>query len=294
MTTKYQKVFARFGKFVLTQPKPLLYGVVLLAPFIVLSAIPSVIAPYDPLAILDIPFLGPSNKYILGTDEIGRDLFSRVVYASRADILTSLSAASIAFMFGTLIGLFSGYIGGRTDTIVMRTVDVFLSFPTIILALFLIVIFGRAQWVQILAIAMVMTPSMARFSRGSGLVLRSRGYVEASRVSGASTSHIVLTHILPNSMPTLLVAASVLSASAILIASSLSYLGLGAQPPDPSWGNMLRSAFSFVYQAPLYGIGAGISVTVVAGAYILIGEGFRRKFADRQAVIGNTKQLGGV
>ena len=294
MTTKYQKVFARFGKFVLTQPKPLLYGVVLLAPFIVLSAIPSVIAPYDPLAILDIPFLGPSNKYILGTDEIGRDLFSRVVYASRADILTSLSAASIAFMFGTLIGLFSGYIGGRTDTIVMRTVDVFLSFPTIILALFLIVIFGRAQWVQIIAIAMVMTPSMARFSRGSGLVLRSRGYVEASRVSGASTSHIVLTHILPNSMPTLLVAASVLSASAILIASSLSYLGLGAQPPDPSWGNMLRSAFSFVYQAPLYGIGAGISVTVVAGAYILIGEGFRRKFADRQAVIGNTKQLGGV
>lgn len=294
MTTKYQKAFARFGKFVLTQPKPLLYGVVLLAPFIVLSAIPSVIAPYDPLAILDIPFLGPSNKYILGTDEIGRDLFSRVVYASRADILTSLSAASIAFMFGTLIGLFSGYIGGRTDTIVMRTVDVFLSFPTIILALFLIVIFGRAQWVQIIAIAMVMTPSMARFSRGSGLVLRSRGYVEASRVSGASTSHIVLTHILPNSMPTLLVAASVLSASAILIASSLSYLGLGAQPPDPSWGNMLRSAFSFVYQAPLYGIGAGISVTVVAGAYILIGEGFRRKFADRQAVIGNTKQLGGV
>jgi len=294
MTTKYQKVFARFRKFVITQPKPLLYGVVLLAPFIVLSAIPSVIAPYDPLAILDIPFLGPSNKYILGTDEIGRDLFSRVVYASRADILTSLSAASIAFMFGTLIGLFSGYIGGRTDTIVMRTVDVFLSFPTIILALFLIVIFGRAQWVQILAIAMVMTPSMARFSRGSGLVLRSRGYVEASRVSGASTSHIVRTHILPNSMPTLLVAASVLSASAILIASSLSYLGLGAQPPDPSWGNMLRSAFSFVYQAPLYGIGAGISVTVVAGAYILIGEGFRRKFADRQAVIGNTKQLGGV
>ena len=294
MTTKYQKVFARFGKFVLTQPKPLLYGVVLLAPFIVLSAIPSVIAPYDPLAILDIPFLGPSNKYILGTDEIGRDLFSRVVYASRADILTSLSAASIAFMFGTLIGLFSGYIGGRTDTIVMRTVDVFLSFPTIILALFLIVIFGRAQWVQIIAIAMVMTPSMARFSRGSGLVLRSRGYVEASRVSGASTSYIVRTHILPNSMPTLLVAASVLSASAILIASSLSYLGLGAQPPDPSWGNMLRSAFSFVYQAPLYGIGAGISVTVVAGAYILIGEGFRRKFADRQAVIGNTKQLGGV
>lgn len=281
-------------KFLLGQPKPLIYGFVMLAPFLVLAALPSVFAPHSPLAILDKPFLTPSGRYLLGTDEIGRDLLSRVIYAARADILTSVSAATLAFILGTLIGLFSGYIGGRLDTITMRVVDVFLSFPTIVLALFLIVIFGRAQWVQILAIALVMTPSMARFSRGSGLVLRVRGYVEASRVSGASTAHIVRAHILPNSMPTLLVAASVLSASAILISSSLSYLGLGAQPPDPSWGNMLRAAFSFVYQAPLYGVGPGICVTMVAGAYILIGEGFRRKFGDKQGIIGNTKNLGGV
>ncbi len=294
MNTNNYSGFWRIQNFVKNQPKPLSFGVLLLAPFIIFSIAPSFFAPYSPLDILDEPFMSPSSKYILGTDEIGRDLLSRAIFAARADILTSLSAASVAFILGTLIGLFSGYIGGRIDTITMRLVDIFLSFPTIILALFLVVIFGRAQWVQIIAIAIVMTPSMARFSRGSGLVLRARGYVEASRISGASTAHIVRTHILPNSFPTLLVAASVLSASAILIASSLSYLGLGAQPPDPSWGNMLRSAFSYVYQSSTYGIGAGVSVTMVAGAYILIGEGFRRKFAGRQNIIGSTNRLGGV
>lgn len=278
-------------QFLSQQPKPLLYGLAILVPFLIVATAPSIIAPHSPLAIMDIPFLPPSKTHLLGTDEIGRDLMSRVIYAARADIFVSLSAASIAFVIGTVIGLFSGYVGGRIDTVTMRLVDVFLSFPTIILALFLIVIFGRSQWVQICAIALVMAPSMARFSRGTGLVLRKRGYVEASQISGASTAHIVRSHILPNSLPTLLVAASVLSASAILIASSLSYLGLGAQPPNPSWGNMLRASFSFVYQAPLYGVGPGICVTLVASAYVLIGEGLRRKFGRQRSIMGGAKSL---
>lgn len=281
----------RIMQFVRKQPKPLLYGLAILVPFLFVAAVPSFIAPHSPLAIMDVPFLSPSRTHLLGTDEIGRDLMSRVIYAARADIFVSLSAALIAFVIGTVIGLFSGYVGGRIDTLTMRLVDVFLSFPTIILALFLIVVFGRSQWVQICAIALVMAPSMARFSRGTGLVLRRRGYVEASQISGASTVHIVRSHILPNSMPTLLVAASVLSASAILIASSLSYLGLGAQPPNPSWGNMLRASFSFVYQAPFYGVGPGICVTLVASAYVLIGEGLRRKFARQRSIMGGAKSL---
>jgi peptide/nickel transport system permease protein len=115
-----------------------------------------------------------------------------------------------------------------------------------------------------------MTPSMARFSRGTGLVLRNRGHVEASRISGGSRLHILRRHILPNSLPTLFVAASVLASAAVLISASLSFLGLGAQPPDPSWGNMLRAAYGVVYQAPLYGVGPGICITIVAGGYILI------------------------
>ena len=283
--------FKKIIRFADQQPKPLLIGIAILVPFLIVASAPSLIAPHSPLAVMDVPFLSPSKTHLLGTDEIGRDLMSRVIYAARADIFVSLSAALIAFIVGTIFGLFSGYVGGRIDTLIMRFVDVFLSFPTIILALFLVAVFGRSEWVQICAIAIVMAPSMARFSRGTGLVLRKRGYVEASQISGASTVHIVRRHILPNSMPTLLVAASVLSASAILIASSLSYLGLGAQPPDPSWGNMLRVSFSFVYQAPWYGVGPGICVTLVASAYVLIGEGLRRKFGRQRNIMSSTKSL---
>ncbi len=268
----------RVVAFVRRQPGPLIAGVVLLTPFLLFCIVPGLFAPHDPLRIEAIPLEGPSRTYWLGTDEVGRDLLSRSIYAARNDVLVSLASAFIAFTLGTTIGLFSGYVGGKVDTVMMRVVDVLLSFPTIVLALFLIVVIGREQWVQVLAIALVMMPSMARFSRGTGLVLRNRGYVEAARLAGASRRHVLRHHVLPNSLPTLLVAASVLAASAVLISASLSYLGLGAQPPDPSWGNMLRSAYSVVYEAPLYGLGPGVCVTIVAGAYILIGEGLRRKY----------------
>lgn len=260
------------------QPRPLVIGMVMLVPFVIVAIVPGLVAPHDPLSIESLPLEGPSGTYWLGTDEVGRDLLSRCLYAARIDIFVSLSSAFVAFTLGTAIGLFAGYTSGRVDTLVMRLVDVLLSFPTIVLALFLIVVFGRQQWVQVLAIALVMMPSMARFSRGTGLVLRNRGYVEAAKLSGASRWHVLRWHVLPNSLPTLLVAASVLASSAVLISASLSYLGLGAQPPDPSWGNMLRSAYGVVYQAPLYGIGPGVGVTIVSGAYVLIGEGLRRKF----------------
>ena len=276
------------------QPAPLLVGLAILTPFLLMSVFPSFFAPHDPLRIDSLPLLGPSRQHLLGTDEVGRDLLSRSIHAARTDIFVSLSAAAVAFVVGTAIGLFSGYAGGRTDTIMMRLVDVLLSFPTIVLALFLITIFGRGQWVQILAIGLVMMPSTARFSRGEGLVLRGRGYVEASRISGGSRRHILVKHVLPNSLATLLVAASVLASSAVLISASLSYLGLGAQPPDPSWGNMLRSAYGVVYDAPLYGVGAGVCISLVAGAYILIGEGLRRKFRNDRNVGTLSSSIGGL
>lgn len=276
-------LFRRLLGFARRAPRPLLFGVLLLAPFLMVSIAPSVFAPHNPFAIEALPLLGPSPTYPLGTDEVGRDLLSRTLYAARTDIFVSVASAFLAFTVGTAFGLFAGYTGGRTDTVMMRVVDVFLSFPTIVLALFLIVILGRGQAVQILAIALVMTPSMARFSRGTGLVLRNRGNVEASRISGGSRMHILRRHILPNALPTLFVAASVLASAAVLISASLSFLGLGAQPPDPSWGNMLRSAYGVVYQAPLYGVGSGICITIVAGGYILIGEGLRRLYdTDRR------------
>jgi peptide/nickel transport system permease protein len=276
------------------QPAPLIIGVLVLTPFLIVCLFPGLVAPYGPLEIESLPLLGPSREHLLGTDEVGRDLLSRCIHAARTDIFVSLSAAAVAFVIGTAIGLFSGYVGGRTDTVTMRLVDVLLSFPTIVLALFLIAIFGRETWVQILAIGLVMMPSTARFSRGEGLLLRGRGYVEASRISGGSRLHILVKHVLPNALATLLVAASVLASSAVLISASLSYLGLGAQPPEPSWGNMLRAAYGVVYDAPLYGIGAGVCISLVAGAYILIGEGLRRKFRNDRNVGTLTSSIGGL
>lgn len=276
------------------QPTPLLVGLLILMPFVVIAVSPGVFAPRDPFEIDGLPLQGPSTTYLLGTDEVGRDLLSRSLYAARVDIFVSLSSALLAFGVGTVIGLFSGYAGRRIDVVIMRVVDAFLAFPTIVLALFLIAIFGRSQWVQILAIALVMTPSTARFARGEGLVLRSRGYVEASQVSGASRRHVLFRHILPNALPTLLVAASVLAASAVMISASLSYLGLGAQPPDPSWGNMLRSAFGVVYDAPLYGLGPGVCISLVAGAYVLIGEGLRRRWRTDRHRGSISNSVGGL
>jgi peptide/nickel transport system permease protein len=284
-------VVGRIRRFLRGQPRPLIFGGLLLLPFLLLSLAPSIFTPYDPFSIEDLPLLPPSAQYLLGTDEVGRDLLSRTLYAARSDIFVSLASAFLAFTVGTAFGLFAGYSGGRVDMLMMRAVDVFLSFPTIVLALFLIVILGRGQGVQVLAIALVMTPSMARFSRGTGLVLRNRGNVEAARIAGASRFHILRRHILPNSLPTLFVAASVLASSAVLIAASLSFLGLGAQPPEPSWGNMLRSAFGVVYQAPMYGVGPGVFITIVAGAYILIGEGLRRLYGTDRRLDGSLGRM---
>ncbi len=269
------------------QPPLLIGGVVLLLPFVIVALFPGLFTSYGPSAIVDQPLLGPSGQHLLGTDEVGRDVFTRVLYAARSDVVISVASAAAAFTVGTLFGLLTGYLSGIVDTVGMRLVDVLLSFPTIILALFLITVLGRGEGVEILAIALVMAPSVARFSRGAGLVLRDRAYIESSRLSGARTWFILRRHLLPNALPTLLVAASVLASSAVIISASLSYLGLGTQPPTPSWGNMLRSAYDVVYDAPLYGVFPGVCITLLAGAYIMIGQGLRRRASERGGAIDN-------
>lgn len=263
------------------QPRLLIAGLILLLPFVVVAIAPGLFTSHDPSAIVDQPLLGSSSRHLLGTDEVGRDILARVLYAARSDVVISLASAAIAFSVGTVFGLLSGYLSGIADLVAMRLVDVLLSFPTIILALFLITVFGRGELVEVLAIALVMAPSMARFSRGAGLVLRRRAYIESSRLSGGRTLFILRRHLLPNALPTLLVAASVLASSAVIISASLSYLGLGTQPPTPSWGNMLRAAYDVVYNVPLYGVFPGVCITLLAGAYIMIGQGLRHRVPGR-------------
>jgi peptide/nickel transport system permease protein len=238
-----------------------------------MALIPSVFAPYNPQQILSSPLLPPSHQYWLGTDEVGRDILSRAVYGARTDVVISLSAAVLAFIVGAWIGLTIGYFGGPVDVIGSRVVDVFLAFPAIVLALFLIAVFGHGIAIEIAAIAVVMIPSMARLARGEAIRLRHRAYVEASVLMRAPSHHILRRHLIPNALRTLLVAGSVLAASAVLIGASLSYLGLGPQPPTPSWGGSLNQAFQVVFQAPLYGVVPGVCITLLAFGYMLLARG---------------------
>jgi peptide/nickel transport system permease protein len=281
-----QKALHEIGQMRRESPT-LLAGLAILALFVIVAIFPGLFAPHDPRATASIPLSPPGGHNLLGTDEVGRDILSRVIYSARTDVPVSIAAGVLAAIGGAAFGLVSGYVGGIFDTAAMRLVDIGLAFPTVVLALFLIIVLGRGEGTEILAIALVMMPSMARFSRGAALALRPRAFVEASRTSGASVRHIVWRHILPNALSPLLVAASVLASAAVLLSASLSYLGLGTQPPTPSWGQMLGSAFDVVYQAPLYGVVPGVCIVLLSGAYVLIGHGLRVRQAKGPASIAH-------
>jgi peptide/nickel transport system permease protein len=222
---------------------------------------------------------------------VGRDILSRVIYGARSDVVVSLSSAALAFAVGSWFGMTIGYFGGVVDTIGSRIIDVFLAFPAIILALFLIAVFGHSVLVEVVAIAVVMVPSQARLARGEAIRLRHRAYVEASVIMGAPGRHILMRHLLRNALRTLLVAASVLAASAVLIAASLSYLGLGPQPPTPSWGGSLNQAFQVVFQSPVYGVVPGACITLLALAYMLLARGIAelQRGGRRGAIVVTTR-----
>ncbi len=225
-------------------PPALIAGACILLPLIFVAAFPGLLAPYSPDTIVGIPLSGPSAANLLGTDEIGRDILSRVIYGARSDVVVSFSAATIAFVVGSLIGILLGYRGGIAETTGMRVVDIFLAFPAIVLSLFLITIFGHGELLEIFAIAVVMTPSMARFARGTSVVLRNRAYIDASRILRARDRYVVRRHLFPNALRTLLVAGSVLGAGAVLIAASLSYLGLGPPAANAQLGQPSSTARS--------------------------------------------------
>jgi peptide/nickel transport system permease protein len=273
MQSERLTVFARLRRSVAHLPGTLIGGVCILVPFIFVAAFPGLLAPYSPDQIVGAPLSSPSGSDLLGTDEIGRDILSRVIYGAQSDVVVSLSAALLAFVVGSLIGVLLGYRGGTAETVGMRIVDIFLAFPAIVLALFLITIFGHGELIEIVAIAVVMAPSMARFARGTSVILRNRAYIDASRILSAPDRYVVRRHLIPNALRTLLVAASVLGAGAVLIAASLSYLGLGPPPPTPSWGNLLYTAFQNVFQSPLYGVVPGVCITLLAYGYMLLGKG---------------------
>ena len=235
------------------------------------------LAPYDPtkpdfMAILQ----APSSQYLLGTDEVGRDLLSRLIYGARASIQAGLFAVLIAVIIGVPLGLISGYMRGWIDQLViMRLADAMIAFPTIVLALALAAALGGNLTTAMLAIGIGSAPAFIRLARAQALGLREQEFVEAARALGNPSLKVMLKHVFPNMLGPLLVQTSIAIAAAILAETALSFLGLGVQPPTPSWGSILRIGTGYMQQAPWLSIYPGMSIFVTVLGINLLGDGLR-------------------
>ncbi|HJV65746.1 MAG TPA: oligopeptide ABC transporter permease [Geomonas sp.] len=243
------------------------------------------ITPYNPDTI-DAwhVLLPPSSSHWFGTDDLGRDVLTRVIFGARISLLVGFVAVGISILIGTVVGLISGFYGGWTDTALMRIVDIVLCFPTFFLILAVIAMLDRPSiWYIMVIIGVTSWTGVARLVRAEVLSLNSRDFVLAARTIGASDARIIFRHILPNALSPVLVSATLGVAGAILTESALSYLGLGVQPPTPSWGNILTSGKEFIEFAWWLSLFPGLAILVTVLSYNLVGEGIRDALDPRKA-----------
>ena len=241
------------------------------------------IAPHDPIDI-HIPdrFAPPfSGGYILGTDEVGRDVLSRIIYGSRVSLFVATSAVVGAVLVGGSIGVLSGYFGGWVDTILMRIIDVLFAIPTLMIALSVIGLFGRAMTAIIFALIVGYSPLFARVCYSGTVAVREQLYVEASQAQGASPWRILRQDVLPNIFPLIVVQMTTYIARGILAEASLGFLGLGVQPPTPTWGTMLTLSREYFYHSPTLPVWPGLAILVSVFAFNLFGDGLRDLFDPR-------------
>jgi peptide/nickel transport system permease protein len=248
----------------------LISGLVILAPWV---------TPYEPNE-LDIPnrLQSPTLIHPMGTDELGRDVFTRVLYGGRISLTIGVAAMLISVTIGTFIGAISGYMGGRVDGVIMRFVDVIISFPSLFLLIMLSSFLGSTPSTMILVIGILSWMRVCRLVRANFIAIIGREYVTAAYALGASGKHIILRHLLPNSLGPITIAATISVSFAILTESALSYLGLGVQPPQATWGNMLRFAQDQMSTAPWTAIYPGLMIFFVSIAINFIGDGMRDAF----------------
>jgi peptide/nickel transport system permease protein len=234
------------------------------------------IAPFDPYAINVVDALQPPNAtYYFGTDDLGRDLFSRIIYGTRTTIQTGVVVVLIAASLGTTIGLLSGYYGGRVDLIVMRVIDVGLAFPYILLALAIVATIGPSLQNALIAIGLAYVPGWARFVRGNVLSVKTNEYITAARAIGTPTLRIMFRHVLSNVLPSIIVLASLDFPAAVLSTAALSFVGLGAQPPSSEWGSLLTGARSYIRTAPWLVNFPGLAIFITMLGFNLLGNALR-------------------
>ncbi len=234
------------------------------------------IAPFDPLAIdMDHSLLPPSFPHVMGTDFFGRDIFSRLIYGARISLVVSVLSRIIAVILGTFLGILAGYRGGRIDNIIMRFADVTMAYPGLLLLIAVMAVVGPSVTSLFVAIGIVGWAGVARIVRSQVLSLKEREYILAVRSLGGSGWEIALRHLLPNCLPQLLVIFSMGLGGAIMAESSLSFLGLGAQPPDPSWGSMISAGLSYLRVKPWLSIAPGLVITLAVLGFNLLGDALR-------------------
>lgn len=260
----------------LVRRKGAMLGLAVIAAFILLAVFAPLIVPYDPIAASwSLVRKAPSAQHWFGTDELGRDVLARVVFGARASLLAGLISVSIALAIGVPLGLIAGYRGGFIDALISRITDAMLACPFLILAIALAAFLGPSLGNAMIAIGVSATPIFIRLTRGQVMSVKVEDYVEAARAMGNPRWRIALVHILPNILPALLVQATLSIAAAIIAEAALSFLGLGQQPPAPSWGSMLNAAQRFLTSAPWMAVWPGLAIFLVVLSFNLVGDGLR-------------------
>lgn len=269
--SNWQLVYRRLKK-----NKAALWGGYVLLFLILLAIVGPYLTVHDPLRVnFSARLLPPSAEYWLGTDHNGRDIFTRLIYGMQITLFVGFSSVFVGALIGVPLGIISGFYGGAIDSVIMRIIDVLLAFPGILLAIALVSVLGGSIGNVIIAVAVFSIPTFARVVRGSTLTIKKLEYIDAVRALGATDLRIIVKHILPNILSPIIVQSTLRIAIAILVASSLSFLGLGAQPPSPEWGRMLSDGRNYMFDYPHVALFPGLAIAFVVLAFNLFGDGLR-------------------
>jgi len=252
------------------------FGLAIAMVFLALTVLAPLVAPFDPYEQdLSNALSPPSALHWFGADQYGRDTLSRILFGTRTALLAIVMADGLALLLGGSLGLVAGYLGGRVDAWLMRVVDVLLAFPYLLLALIIVAALGPSLTNSVIAIGIIYTPQYARLMRGQVLTVQAADFVVAARSIGANRMRVMLRHVLSNSFTPVLVLATLQSGAVVVETAGLSFLGLGAQPPVPSWGRMLRDAQTYIFQAPELALWPGLAVALAVLGLNMLGDGLR-------------------